>query len=129
MKPSFLQRLSLRKALRKEFASSEAFMEALGWWVTASGFFLPGVPTMKVGTEVEFAFVLPSQREILAGKGKVERVEDGTGDLPTGVFIRFLSLTPRSQINLHKILHWQDLHAAPDPLHTLLSQVTETPTS
>lgn len=115
----FLGRLPLTILIQRDFPSSEAFIEDLGWWVSEEHLFIPTTQGVKPGKTIAFSFTLRKEREILKGKGEVCFVSDGTKNLPAGWLIRITELTPRSQTNLKMILDWQKEH--PSPPHEALS--------
>jgi len=108
-----LGRLRLQLVIQKDFSTSEAFMEELGWWIFGRYLFLPTTNTPPLGKEVEFSFTLRGKREILKGKGIVRFISDGTSHLPSGFGMEMTSLTPRSETNLKLIHLWQEEHPAP----------------
>jgi hypothetical protein len=108
-----LGRLRLHLVIQKDFSSSEAFMEELGWWISGRYLFLPTTKPASLGKEVEFSFTLRGKREILKGRGVVRFISDGTSHLPSGFGMEITSLTPRSETNLKLIQHWQEEHPSP----------------
>lgn len=110
---SLLGRLRLNLVIKKDFPSSEVFMEELGWWIFKRYLFLPTTRSVEKGKTVEFIFTLRGAREILKGKGVVVFLSDGTGSLPAGLGIEMITLTPRSEINLKMIQEWQEQHPSP----------------
>jgi hypothetical protein len=120
---SVFKKVPVEKTLQKTYSSSESFVGELGWWVIQKGIFLPGITSLPPGIPVRFCFSLSSGKEILAGEGELVLVEDPQGELPQGVFLKFRTLTPRSEENLRRILAWQSAHSSFPKSYEKLNQL------
>lgn len=102
-------KVNLRNQLRiqREYGNSAEFMEQVGRRISAQGMFLAMRSPLEPGTSVELAFTLPSGRDILRGTTEVVKVQEETAKIPAGVWIKFVSMTARSQKNLELISAWR----------------------
>ena len=106
---SEIANVALTSAFRIErtYDSSGDFMDKVGQYVERRGTFLPMRKELEKGTMLELGLTLPSGRDIIRGKARVIKFQEATGTKPTGVWIKWEKLSPRSQENIRLVETWR----------------------